>query len=80
MDSIGLNCKIKLFAKERSYLRLLNRLIAHYKDILLYLDDCHLSFCIGIETKKVDGGKSGVQREGENRTENFFLPWALVVP
>ena len=57
-----------------------HRLMARWKDVLLYLDTYHLILHIRNANKKVDGGDSRVQSRGKKHTENFFfshraLPW-----
>ena len=54
-----------------------HRLIARWKDILLYLDTYHLILHIRNANKKVDGGDSRVESHGKKAQETFFSHRAL---
>ena len=63
-NAIGIQCEFNLFVKGRSKMQNEHRLIARWKDILLYLDTYHLILHIRNANKKVDGGNSRVQSHG----------------
>ena len=50
-----------------------HRLIARWKDILLYLDTYHLILHIGISNKKVGRGGKRRKEPWEKCTKNFYF-------